>query len=66
MWNFSSSIRKMLLPNKTVISTAIKNDVIEELSEGKQLKRSFHIRNIFLNSNINVNNCDIIVKYLIN
>jgi hypothetical protein len=35
MWNFSSSIRKILLSNKTVIPAAIKNVVTEELSEGK-------------------------------
>ena len=65
MWNFSSSIRKMLLSNKTVIPAAIKNVVTEELSEGKLLRRSFHRGGKFFNPNINVNNCDIIGMLII-
>ena len=57
--------KKNAITKKTVISTAIKNVVTEELSEGKLLRRSFHRGGKFFNPNINVNNCDIIGMLII-
>ena len=59
MGNCSSSRRKIPLPNKTGISTAIKNVIIEDVSEGKQLRRSYSRGSLLLNPNINVNNFNI-------
>ena len=56
MGNCTSSRRKIPIPKKQGISTAIKNVVIEDLSEGKKIKRSFSKGSITSSSNINFNN----------
>ena len=56
MGNCSSSRRKIPLPHKPGISTAIKNVVIEDVAEEKQLRRSFSRGSILLNPNANINN----------
>ena len=63
MGNCSSSRRKIPLPNKTGISTAIKNVIIEDVSEGKQLRRSYSRGSLLLNPNINVNTFEINIIY---
>jgi WD40 repeat protein len=56
MGNCSSSRRKIPIPHKQGISTAIRNVVIEDISEGKQLRRSYSKGNVINNTNININN----------
>ena len=46
MGNCTSSRRKIPIPKKQGISTAIKNVVIEDLSEGKKIKINIIIKNI--------------------
>ena len=60
MGNCSSSKRKVPIPPKQGISTAIKNVVIEDLSEGKKLKRSFSKGNLLYISNMDINKFNII------
>ena len=56
MGNCSTSRRKIRVSQKQGISTAIRNVVIDDISEGKQLRRCFSKGNVLYNSNINVNN----------
>ena len=56
MGNCTSSRRKIPIPKKQGISTAIKNVIIEDLPEEKKIWRSFFKGSIISSPNINCNN----------
>ena len=56
MGNCTSSRRKIPIPKKQGISTAIKNVIIEDLPEEKKIRRSFSKGSIISSPNINFNN----------
>ena len=59
MGNCSTSRRKIPIPQKQGISTAIKNVVIDDVSEVKQFKRSFSKGDMLYNTKININDINI-------
>ena len=56
MGNCTSARRKIPIPKKNGISRSINNVVIEDLFEGKKIKRSFSKGSIISSSNISFNN----------
>ena len=59
MGNCNTSRRKIPIPPKQGISTAIKNVVINDISESKKFRRSFSKGSIVPSSNLNINNLNI-------